>query len=409
MDVVAALPDLWREWEVLRLAPPRAAPAGAVRAAAAADGVTSACRTLVGVDCPDASLLPRAARSPSRRRPRAQSPSRDWRPEDRTVIGDFSRITAVAAALDRVYVSLADRGADLESAVPPVGGSLRSARSAALLARVFAALVDPLDNSLWLARPDGWMHFQPELQLWDQGAVPGRRADDRVRRATIRRRASSSGRAAAGSCCRAAASCRRPVACPARPRHAGADRRRAPQQPDAAGQRGADPDRPAAQRRRATPRPRARFDNLGWYLGTSGVGPAVPARRRRRFPSGCPSGSARRWSGAVFSWPDGVWAATDRTPQRRAALTFVDARAQASFAACRGRRRPGCRSPRCGSSPGRARRSGPRPTAGSRGSPPATAASIWWTRRAGCPTAGVRGRLAAGPDHGRDRGAASPG
>ena len=27
---------------------------------------------------------------------RAQSPSRDWRPEDRTVIGDFSRITSVA-------------------------------------------------------------------------------------------------------------------------------------------------------------------------------------------------------------------------------------------------------------------------------------------------------------------------
>ena len=30
----------------------------------------------------------------------AQSPSRDWRPEDRTVIGDFSHITAVAAALE---------------------------------------------------------------------------------------------------------------------------------------------------------------------------------------------------------------------------------------------------------------------------------------------------------------------
>jgi len=26
MDVVAALPDLWREWEVLRVAPPAAAP-----------------------------------------------------------------------------------------------------------------------------------------------------------------------------------------------------------------------------------------------------------------------------------------------------------------------------------------------------------------------------------------------
>jgi hypothetical protein len=26
MDVVAALPDLWREWELLRLAPPLARP-----------------------------------------------------------------------------------------------------------------------------------------------------------------------------------------------------------------------------------------------------------------------------------------------------------------------------------------------------------------------------------------------
>ena len=28
----------------------------------------------------------------------AQSFSRDWRPEDRTVIGDFSRINAIAAS-----------------------------------------------------------------------------------------------------------------------------------------------------------------------------------------------------------------------------------------------------------------------------------------------------------------------
>ena len=36
---------------------------------------------------------------------RAQTANRDWRPEDRTVIGDFSRITAVATSLDRVYAS----------------------------------------------------------------------------------------------------------------------------------------------------------------------------------------------------------------------------------------------------------------------------------------------------------------
>ena len=31
----------------------------------------------------------------------AQSPSRDWRPEDRTVIGDFSRITSIATSMER--------------------------------------------------------------------------------------------------------------------------------------------------------------------------------------------------------------------------------------------------------------------------------------------------------------------
>src|SRR5690349_16532838 len=101
----------------------------------------------------------------------AQTSSRDWRPEDRSVIGDFSRITAVAAALDRVYVSS-------PTAVLIWNPQFRQWQgpydppSAAVLQRVFAALIDPLDNSLWLARSDGWTHFQPELQLWDQGAVP---------------------------------------------------------------------------------------------------------------------------------------------------------------------------------------------------------------------------------------------
>ena len=29
-----------------------------------------------------------------------QSASRDWRPADRTIVGDFSRITAIAASLE---------------------------------------------------------------------------------------------------------------------------------------------------------------------------------------------------------------------------------------------------------------------------------------------------------------------
>ena len=64
------------------------------------------------------------------------------------------------------------------------------------------------------------------------------------------------------------------------------------------------------------------FDNLGWYLGTSGVGLLfIPdgAALPERLSYGLPSSRV----GAVFSAPDGVWAATDRTPQADAALTFV--------------------------------------------------------------------------------------
>jgi hypothetical protein len=102
----------------------------------------------------------------------AQSHSRDWRPSDRTIIGDFTRITTVATALDRVYAtsptSLLIWHPQLQQWEGPFDPP-----DAELLSRVFASLVDPLDNSLWLARPDGWIHFQPELQLWDRGVVSG--------------------------------------------------------------------------------------------------------------------------------------------------------------------------------------------------------------------------------------------
>ena len=102
----------------------------------------------------------------------AQSPSRDWRPEDRTVIGNFSRITAIATSMERVYVasttSLAIRHPQFQTWSGPFEPPRRDA-----LAGVFTALVDPLDQSVWLARADGWLHYQPELQLWDEGRVPG--------------------------------------------------------------------------------------------------------------------------------------------------------------------------------------------------------------------------------------------
>src|SRR3982750_816830 len=101
----------------------------------------------------------------------AQSFTRDWRPEDRTIIGDYSRVSAIAATLDRV--SIASPSALLiwnpqfqhwDGVADPPDPSF--------LANVFTALADPLDNSLWLAAPTRWVHYQSDIQLWEQGIVP---------------------------------------------------------------------------------------------------------------------------------------------------------------------------------------------------------------------------------------------
>ena len=84
----------------------------------------------------------------------AQSPSRDWRPEDRTVIGDFSRITAVAASMERVYVTSPTALVIRQPQFRTWSGPFEPPRRD-LLREVFAALVDPLDQSLWLASGRG--------------------------------------------------------------------------------------------------------------------------------------------------------------------------------------------------------------------------------------------------------------
>jgi ligand-binding sensor domain-containing protein len=249
----------------------------------------------------------------------AQSPSRDWRPADRTVIGDFTRITSVASALDRVYVtsptSLLIWHPQLQQWEGPFDPP-----DAGLLTRVFASLVDPLDNSLWLARPDGWVHFQPELQIWDRGLASGVVAiafdgADPVAGLYLRTRSEwllvpHGGLAAAPS---------RAPSRPVTPARVDDVLRSSPTLQANAAQILVDP-RLGTARYTAAARG---FENQGWYLGTSGVGllylqdgAALPDRLSFGLPSPV--------VGAVFDAADGVWAATDRTAQADAALTFVD-------------------------------------------------------------------------------------
>ena len=250
---------------------------------------------------------------------RAQSPSRDWRPEDRAVIGDFSHITSVATAIDRVYVTSTTAALIWNPQLRQWKGPY-TPPDAGILARVFGALVDPLDNSLWLARPDGWVHFQPDLELWDHGVIPqgvqgiAFDADDPTPGVYIRSPGGWLLLPRGGFMAT-------PTHAPARPT--------TPARLDDVLR-----DNPSLQANAAQilmdPRLNtARFtaaarsvDNLGWYIGTWGVG-LLFLQDGAALPDRLPFGLRSQVVGAVFGWVDGVWAATDRTTQTDPTLTFV--------------------------------------------------------------------------------------
>jgi hypothetical protein len=250
---------------------------------------------------------------------RAQSPSRDWRLEDRTVIGDFSRITAVATAIDRVYAASPSQVLLWNPQFQQWQGPY-DPPDPELLARVTGALVDPLDHSLWLAGADRWIHFQPELQLWDQGLVPG----------GVQTIAFDAGDPSTGLFLRTrqgwlllprgalSASPARGPARPVSPARVEDVLRSNPTIQANAAQILIDPRLNVA---RFTSAARS-FDNLGWYLGTSGVG-LLYIPDGAAIPERLPFGLRSPVAGAVFGWPGGVWTATDRTAQAEAALTFV--------------------------------------------------------------------------------------
>ncbi len=266
---------------------------------------------------PAAALLPLLLAAPPAR---AQTASRDWRPADRTVIGDFSRITAVAAALDRVFVA-SPTSVVIWHPQPRTWEGPYDPANGIQLAGVFAGLVDPLDQSLWLARSDGWVHFQPDLQIWDQGQVSGGvqsiafDENDPVAGLYVRSQGGWQVVPRGGFL----AMPTRPPARPVAPVSLDEVLRRSPTLQTNASQILLDPRMRSA---RYTAAARS-FDNLGWYIGTSGVGllylpdgAALPDR----LPFGLPSS----YASAVASWLGGVWVATDRTSQTDAALTYVD-------------------------------------------------------------------------------------
>ncbi len=95
-----------------------------------------------------------------------------FRPEDRVLLADFSRVNAVAAAYDVAYVAFPTavgiwRPLTARWEVPrtpPRPGMLRDVRG---------AVIDPGDQSLWLITDRGWIHYSPNGQRWDEGIFPG--------------------------------------------------------------------------------------------------------------------------------------------------------------------------------------------------------------------------------------------
>ncbi len=257
--------------------------------------------------------------APARAQVTPVRPSRDWQIADRTVVGDFSHVTSVAAASDRVFVTSQSALLIWRPQFQRWEGPFQPPEPGVLL-RVFGALIDPLDNSLWLGRPDGWVHYQPDLDSWTRGTAAGQ-----VLEIAIDQTAPMRGlfiRTAAGwqNVPRGgfASQPSLPPAQPVGPTPVTELLRANPTLQANSAQILLD-----ARLRNAQYTAAARaFDRRGWFIGTWGRGllylpdgTALP----QRLAFGLPGDVV----GALFAAPGGVWAATDRSQNSDVGLTFV--------------------------------------------------------------------------------------
>ncbi len=246
--------------------------------------------------------------------------SRDWSPEERTVLADYSNIRAVAVSTERVFAVTRDALV----AWNPLNRQWEGPwlpRDPGMLSDVRSALADPLDHSLWLIRRNGWVRFDPAIRFWEQGFVPGQVTDaalDRNNPAAGLFLRTTSGWYQAG---RGGAAF--PSAAPTAPV-------RPPTVQDAVR------DNPAIQANSAglllntrlrpvsyTSAARATgFSGEGWYLGTTTAG-LVFFPLGSAFPQPMPFGLPSDEASAVFAGPTGVWVTTDRTPVADPSISYL--------------------------------------------------------------------------------------
>jgi hypothetical protein len=245
--------------------------------------------------------------------------ARDWRPAERVVIGDWTRIRAMAAAPDRVFIVSPDAVLVWSPLYhrwegpygPPMAG---------VLDQVTAGMIDPLDNSLWMSTYDGWIHFQPDIRSWEAGKAGGRLLDfafdlDAPTAGLFLRTSEGWFRVARN------ATVPLPSSPPVRPMRPATVAQALAANPALRGTTSTFLLDPSLRSARLTSAARS-FDNLGWYLGTDGVGALfVPdgAMIPQRLTFGLPGSVV----GAVTSVPGGVWVMTDRDSTSPPSLDFV--------------------------------------------------------------------------------------
>lgn len=236
------------------------------------------------------------------------------------MLGDFSRVNAVAASMQKVFSVTPDAVLAYDPLARHWEGPY-TPRDPGQLRDVFAALVDPIDNSLWMVRRSGWVRFDPGIQLWEQGYIAGS-----VLEAAFDQNAPGAGlylRTSTGwvTAMRGGASV--PAAPPSRPlRAATVDQ--------------AIRDNPAIQANSAGLLFSSRFRNIrytsaaraagfagqGWYLGTNGAG-TVYFPEASGFPEPMTFGLPGEAAGAVFAGTGGVWVVNERTVSADPGLSFV--------------------------------------------------------------------------------------
>lgn len=227
------------------------------------------------------------------------------RPDDRVVLRDMSTVHAVATSFDRAYVvypAAVGYWHPLERRWEPPF----TAPQPGALQRVFAAVVDPLDQTLWLAEPDGLIHFDPLGPRWERLPVPAR----------VRTLATEPGAGEGIWVLTAAGWYLQPRIGPARPGTPGAQVRQAPTLEDAyrafpqlqsmAPSLATGPGLRPGRLTSAAPDP----TSAGWFLGTDRLG-LLYWRPGDIRPEPLRQGLAGDQVGAVVGVPGGVWVATD--------------------------------------------------------------------------------------------------